>query len=1614
MKQLLSRIQCNAGEAFVATNQEKWTFAQLNHNSDLWASHLYQCLGRDVESWPDALPIVAERSLEYITAVLACWKLGIGVVPVATGTPDTRLQHILQDLDAQWLINLSGKASFGDIQEICFDWDLPQAVDYPQTEVKQTGIAYIIYTSGTTGKPKGCVVGIESLLPMVESFCDYYHLSRTSRMTFSANIAFDAAMMEWLPALFTGASLYVVENEVLLNPYELVNFYQQHQITFSWLPTPLAEILMADEQLVLPASLEVLQTAGQRLTKRPPSHWTVRVENAYGPTETTVIASSHVVAAEGHGLPAIGRALPGVRCFVVDEQLQEVACEEDGELLVAGAGVSRGYHNLAELTRQKFITFTAKNGEQHRAYRTGDICRFNQDGILEYINRIDKQLKVNGFRIESEEVIHHLLQLEQVTQAHIMVHRIGQQDMLVAYVVSQTEVDLDAVKQSLAASLPEYMVPNHILVLSAFPLTANHKLDEAALPFPQLSDAASQEADCHLTEDKQAFLNIFRDHMGVSIGWQDNFFQQGGNSIAAISIAANVHKRFALGLPFELFEKQGTPERLWQEINSQTFAITEIKSHLDDEQDYIDVPLSSSQRSIWFFANMDNQDRAYHAKSQLMLTGQVDAKAVAYAVQKVVDRHSIFRTAFLPGDGEGMQRVYRHYDVTLQEFDFSHLDASESKKSLAELVQEELNQPFILSQLPLVRWALVKLSDSQSALLHIEHHLVHDGWSYNLFLNDFIHYYRAHVNQALTELPEPAQYADFCLTQAQWLETGEVEKQLSYWRDQLAASPAVLNLPNHQTETDDIRKGQTLRIPLPRAQWQAVERLAEQRGETAFSIMLSLYYLMLARFSGDQDICVGSAFANRQWINADSIVGMMINTVVLRGQLNDAMSIDELLAHSAKVVQEAQQYQSLPFEYLVKAVNPDRVPGVNPLFQVFFGFHDSPMPEIDLPGITDSRVFEAIDSRAAKFDLSVVVIPREGQIGEDNPVHLLWEFKTAKYPQWLIENMIQDYLQLLQVVLEQSEESIGNIATAAPQISGPVVDSLNETVYQRFRRHALALPQDIALEHEEQVYKYADLLNLIDKKAAYLSTLNLTQGQFVGICLPRNSDCVAWMLACQACGIGYVPLDPSYPEDRINYIIEHSQINYVIAEQDSYAVTRIMPDAQSDVPWQPVPVDLASPMYCIYTSGSTGLPKGVVISYAAFNNFICAMAQEFALQAGDTWLAITSFSFDISTLELYLPLTSGAKVLLASQEESRDAAKLTAYLRHKQVTHCQATPSTWRTLIATGWQPFQSQVILCGGEAMDAQLARMLSENNNLCYNMYGPTETSVWSSLKQISPLHPEVSLGQPINNTEFYLLDEALKPVPVGAVGQLWIGGASLSDGYLHNEALTRDRFIMHPTLGQRIYQTGDLASINHKGEINFHGRADHQVKVSGYRIELEEIEQVIKQVEAVSQIAVVVREVAGAEQLVAFVNASCQEAVISQHCRQKLPHFMVPQQIIYLDSLPLTPNRKIDKKALPEIELENTVRLEAQTETEIVLADIFCQHLGLTQVDVQTHIYKLGGNSLMVMKLALSIEQRLLTTIKVTDLIELGTIQTIASFIDSMAEIEEEGEFSEELTI
>ena len=1558
----------------------------------------------------DLVCLFGQRSADYAIATLAAWRCGAAYVPVAMDTPLQRVAQILAQAPCRAVVTL-GDAVFGGVHDTvlacgqaAFAPPLPDAPDPSAAD-----LAYVIFTSGSSGTPKGVMIGHDTLGAMTAAYCAHFSIVPSERVSAVANIAFDASVIEWWPALSRGASVHVAAGDTVRSPAALVDWLGAHRITFSWLPTPLVEILIGADDLILPACLRMIETAGQRLHARP-RNWTVALENSYGPTEATVIATSSLVAAHGSDAPDIGRPLAGVEVYVLDEQMRQVAQGEAGEIHIGGAGVARGYLNDPDLSARKFRhdPFTACPGA--RMYATGDLGRWNSDGVLEFLGRIDQQVKLRGHRVELGDVEFALSSVEGISQAACRVIDGTQTQLLACYTVrAGAFVREGALRSALAGLLPAYMLPDLWLELPALPLTPNGKLDRAALPIPATATtAAPAPSSAALAPDEAAFLEWFQVRSGLALEWDQDFFRAGGNSIGAIVLLEALRREQGLHLTFPALFQGGAPAQVHALLRSAKPAPAEPVVQPRPSAQRNRAPLSASQRSIYFLSATAPNDRAYHAKARLIIDGPACFDSMRLGLQDVTLRHSIYRTAIVVDDALPWQAIVPEVTVELPQIDLRHSAPALVQSALDELLNNEVNRPFALDQAPLARWAWVLLPAGRCALLHVEHHIVHDGWSYNLFLGDLLHAYRARQAGLAPEWDQAAvDFADFAASQDAWLSSPVADTDRAYWQRKLAGAPATIALP---INGDPQRTGgQTIRVAFARERWERMTAFCRLHHYTPFSFVYSAFAYVLARYTQDEDLCIGSAFANRSWQGAERIVGMMINTVVLRCQLDHDDSVHALLRRNCDTCVEAQSHQAFPFENLVQLLNPDRSPGDNPLFQVFMGFHDSPLPALTLPGMGEISLTEAVDSASSKFDLSLVVIPRHGQEGEGDPVHMLWEFRHSRLAPWFVEALIGAFEHVVDQFLEQPDAPLAQVRlgaldamAATPQPITPLL-----TPWQRLASAAAASPQHCAIEFGPLRLSYATLLRDVEHKAARLAALGVAAGELVGVCLPRGPAFVAWLFAIERAGAAFLPLDPHYPPARLAYIAEHSKMCLLVGPRDGlpFGDPSLVIDGESDGDAAlPLP-DAATvthdmPAYVIYTSGSTGAPKGVVVNHGNLHAFLEAMGSMFALTADARWAAVTSFSFDISILECFLPLGAGATLVLACEAQTRDAGLLATLLDEHAVTHLQATPSTWRALLDTGWHAQCAFVGLCGGEALDAVLAHACVLRGIDLHNMYGPTETTIWSCTYRVRHQLRQIPIGNPIAGTYVHVLDRRRRPVPVGAIGELWIGGAGVSQGYLHAPELTHERFIPNPFGQGRLYASGDQVSMGPDGTLLFHGRNDNQVKVRGFRIEIGEVERVLAGAPGVRACAVAVRSGPAGAVLAAYVatDGVASATLLEQHCSEQLPAYMVPTLWTQLAALPLTPNGKLDRSALPEPGPVATARAP-QGATELALAELYQPLFGQQTIDADTGFYALGGHSLLAMRLVARINRQFGADLSVAQLLRLASIAAIARHLDSL---------------
>ena len=1040
-------------------------------------------------------------------------------------------------------------------------------------------------------------------------------------------------------------------------------------------------------------------------------------------------------------------------------------------------------------------------------------------------------------------------------------------------------------------------------------------------------------------------------------------------------------------------------------------------------------PLSFAQQRLWYLDQLVPDSFVYNIPMVIRLTGKLDVDALEQCLNEIIRRHETLRTSFKVEEAQPVQIVTPVLHLALSRTDLKELPETEQEARVQHLAVQELQHAFDLAQSPLLRASLLQLGDEEHVLLLIMHHIISDSWSLRVFVHQLAILYQSFSIQKATLLPDLAiQYADFAVQQRQWLQTEEAETQLAYWKQQLAGTSQALQLPTDRPRPA-VQSFQAAyyTFQLSRELTEALKTLSQRENVTLLMTLLTAVNTLLFRYTGQDDIIVGTPVANRMRTELEELIGFFANTLVLRTDLSGDPRFVEVLGRVREIASEARAHQDFPFERLVEEVWPEGDLSYHPLFQVMVGMEDTHMEVLELPELVLNPL--QIESKTTPFD----IVFEFSEMPEGLGGRLV--YSTDLFDATTIARLAGHLQILLEGIVAHPEQRIGELPILTEAERQQLLLEWNDTrrdypadscIHQLFEAKAQCIPWAIAVMDEQCELTYCELNQQANRLAHHLRTLSVGPEVLVGISLDRSVQMLVGLLAILKAGGAYVPLDPDFPAERLAYMIENAQIK-VLLTQDNLRTHLAVPEHVQivciDRDWQQftqqssenleVSVDPEQLAYVLYTSGSTGKPKGVQISQRALVNFLCSMLQEPGLSAGDTILAVTTLSFDIAGLELYLPLLVGARVAIASRDTVTNGHALARALEQVGATMLQATPVTWRLLVNSGWQGKADLIALCGGEALPRDLAEQLLSRVNTLYNMYGPTETTIWSTLCLIQSTANPISIGHPIANTQVYVLDTGLQPVPIGIPGELYIGGDGLARGYLHRPELTQERFLPDPfsttptAFPARIYRTGDLVRYLPNGSLEHLGRLDHQIKIRGFRIELGEIEVALSQHPSVRECVVVTREDARGNNLVAYVVAENESipsiSDLRHSLKEQLPDYMLPSKFVLLEAFPLTPNGKIDRKALPLPDKTDVVRDGAiaapNTLTEKRLVNIVAPLLGLGQVGIDDNFFLIGGNSFMGMQLLVQLADVFGIDFPLRTLFDTPTVRQLAAEIERL---------------
>ncbi|WP_229212466.1 non-ribosomal peptide synthetase, partial [Duganella sp. HH105] len=1304
------------------------------------------------------------------------------------------------------------------------------------------------------------------------------------------------------------------------------------------------------------------------------------------------------------------------RLYILDARLQMAPIGVAGEICVAGAGVGRGYLNDPAQTEKAFVAhpFEASG----RLYRTGDVGRYRADGVMEFIGRIDNQVKVRGFRIELGEIETALSALEPLRDVLVMAREVNGDKRLVAYLVAHEGAQVPPVaslRASLLETLPEYMVPAHFVVLEQMPLTPNGKVDRKALPAPDLS-RGEDDYVAPRTAAEEIMAGIWAGVLKLEqVGMHDNFFALGGHSLLATQLVSQIRSAFEVELPLRVVFEAPTAAGLLARMESEQRGLSAPPMAPVGRE--VALPLSFAQQRLWFIDQFESASALYNIPAAVRLSGALDVAALRRTVNEIVRRHEALRTSFASVDGTPVQVIAPVLELSLEVQDLSELPQAEREAKAQWLVQDEAQTPFDLSNGPLIRARLLRLGETEHIVLLTVHHIVSDGWSTGILVQEVAALYAAYVEQRPSPLPElPIQYADFAHWQRQWLSGEVLQQQLNYWQRQLGGAPTLLTLPTDRPRpAQQSHRGAVQGFAVSAATTAALNTLSRQAQSTLFMTLTAVFNVLLSRYAGQDDICIGTPIANRNRAETEGLIGFFVNTLVLRTQVDGGEGFLQLLDQVRVNMLDAYAHQDVPFEQLVEVLKPERHVSHSPLFQVMLVLQNAPMETLTLPGLTLRGMGgEAVLS---KFDMSFNISEEGGRLLGGI------EYNTDLFDQSTMARMAGHFVRLLEAVVADPQRRIRDLDMLDEAERRQLLVEWNDTasagvpdgtIHALFEQRAAASPESVALEYEDASLTYGELNARANRLAHHLRTLGVGPDVLVGLCVERSLEMIVGLLAILKAGGAYVPLDPAYPADRLAYMLEDAAPAVLLTQQ------RLLPALPAgDVPVFLLDADVASLdacdatnpstetragnlAYVIYTSGSTGRPKGVAITHASLNNLIAWHCRTFELSEGKRSSTTASIAFDACTWEVWPPLCSGGSLILPPHLCAKDPEYLLSWWSEARLDVSFLTTPLAEMAMARGYELASLQHLLIGGDALRQRPAAWPAY---ALVNNYGPTENTVVATSGVLHATDMVLHIGRPIANTQIHILDTGLNPVPVGVAGELHIAGDGLARGYVNRGDLTADKFIPNPfgVAGSRMYKSGDLARYLQDGSIEYLGRIDYQVKLRGFRIELGEIETALGLLASVREALVLAREdVAGDKRLVAYLVAHDGEqlpdaAGLRTALLASLPEYMVPAHFVVLDQLPLTPNGKVDRKALPAPDMARSedAYVAPRNAVEETMAGIWAGVLNLDQVGVHENFFSLGGHSL----LAITLVERMRRAGLNVDVRTLFGSPTIAALADAV---------------
>ncbi|GJM31001.1 MAG: hypothetical protein DHS20C18_00020 [Saprospiraceae bacterium] len=1613
------------------------TYLELNKRANQLAHYLIE-KGLKQE---DLVALCVDRSLEMIVGILGILKAGSAYIPIDTNYPVDRIEFILEDTKAPFVISkkqlgvlpskMEGKTCILLDEEVPFLLQAP--VENVSVDVRPDHLAYVIYTSGSTGKPKGTLISHQNLMMRLQGEVELLKVNTSLKSCLLTNYVFDVSLLEIFLPLIVGGSLQIPHHNTIFDSDKLIQLLVKEGVTqIQSTPSFLTSIMHAIEgHLASQLKLEMICTGGESLNgdlvktiraKLPQ----VQLNNHYGPTEITIdaIVSENVTAFERN---IIGRPIANTAAFIVDTSRELVPVGVIGELLIGGDGVSEGYLNRPELTPEKFIPHPFDPTSSSKVYCTGDLARWLPDGTIEFFGRKDDQVKIRGHRVELGEIEAILAACDLVNQCTVLVKKNTQNaKSLIAYVIPKGAFLKEEIIAYLKPILPDYMIPDLIIELEKFPLNANGKIDKQRLPDPDINALMQDDFVAPSNDTEHQLAIIWKELLGLEkIGIHNNFFELGGHSLMAMRVASAIRKEFDVHLEIRELFLSPTISELAQKIEHLEIGGS-LPPIIKVENKPSKIPLSYAQERLWFIDQFEGSVQ-YHMPTVLRLKKELNKNALEQALLALVERNEILRTVIRSENGITFQEIM---PAEYWKLGYTESAGFETDAQLREIITSKVQHPFDLSNDYMLRAHLIACAENDHVLILVMHHIASDGWSFSLLIRDLMELYEAKLNNRNPVLPPlKIQYADYAIWQRAHLNGTVLEDQLQWWEQQLSGLEPLKLPTDFPRPTKQSTTGSNIGFSLEKDMANALNKLSLQTGTTLFMTLLAAFKVLLYRYSGQEDICIGTPVANRNQKEVEGLVGFFVNTLALRTDLSGNPGFLELLKRVKTTSLSAFACQEVPFERIVDRVESKRDLSRTPVFQVMFALQNTPdSPALELGNIDLS--FESSGRNTSLYDINLSI--SENTKGLDIGI----DYCTDLFREETIKRMSLHFRQLLQAIIADPNQAIGQINILNREEEHILLQQFNDTQVE-FPHHLTVVdlidqqtrrtPNATAITFEQQRLSYEQLDHKSNQLAHYLRKNGVQTESLVAICLDRSLEMMIGLLGILKAGGAYVPIDPGYPEERINYMLQDTQTQWVITSQNIATSWEQLPEVQViaiDREWpvisqQPsdkpnVKLDAKDLMYIIYTSGSTGNPKGVMNQHEGVMNRLFWGQQRYALNPEkDVVLQKTTFCFDVSVWELFWPLISGARLVFATPDGQKNSSYLKNIINQENITIIHFVPSMLEVFLLDiqADECPSLQRVFCSGEALKASQAkrfRQLLPDVEL-HNLYGPTEAAIevtfWEAVvgKQVPNRIP---IGKPTANTQMYILNASGMPSPIGVPGELHIGGIQVARGYWKRPELNAEKFVPDPfgtDPNGRLYKTGDLARWLPDGNIEYLGRIDDQVKIRGFRIELGEIEQVLGQAPDVSACAVLAKADKNNNlRLVAYLVTTnpLDKVQLQAYLLKKLPDYMVPAIWISLPALPLNYNGKLDRKALPNPNITDLSQMEyvaPNTPTAQKLAYIWQDMLGLEKIGIHDHFFELGGHSLITIPTLFRINKELDTQLTLMQFFTNLTIAQLTELID-----------------